>query len=43
MTSIGRAVSVALIQFLWQGAVVALLYGVLEALLRRKSAQKRSM
>jgi hypothetical protein len=39
MTSIGFAVSAALIQFLWQGAVVAALYWALSGLLRRPQAR----
>jgi hypothetical protein len=41
MTSIGQAVSAALIQFVWQGALVALLFSFLLTGLRRRSAQVR--
>jgi uncharacterized membrane protein YcaP (DUF421 family) len=41
MISIGQAVSAALIQFLWQGALVALLLSILLTGLRRRSAQSR--
>jgi hypothetical protein len=43
MTSMGQAVSAALIQFVWQGAVVALLFWILLAMLGRRSAQARYM
>jgi hypothetical protein len=41
MLSIGQAVSAALIQFVWQGALVALLVSILLTALHRRSAQSR--
>ena len=41
MTSLGQAVSAALIQFIWQGSVVALLLLVAEFVLQKRSAQSR--
>ena len=41
MTSLGQAVSAALIQFVWQGALVWLLLSLVLFTLRRRSAQSR--
>lgn len=41
MTSLANAVSAALIQFVWQGALVALLFSVLLIALKRSSPQSR--
>lgn len=41
MTAIGQAVSAVLIQFVWQGALVALLLWVFTGVLARRSAQAR--
>jgi len=41
MTAIGQAVSAALIQFVWQGAVVAMLLWVMLGVIARRSAQAR--
>ncbi len=41
MTSLANAVSAALIQFVWQGALVALLFSVLLVALKRSSPQSR--
>jgi hypothetical protein len=41
MIAVGQAVSAALIHFVWQGALGALLFSVLLAALRRRPAQSR--